>query len=53
MCSKEVRRMELVRLLGDKANPHNRMKYNRLCGFVVCVEKKKQRQYLGFLGYIG
>ena len=53
MCSREVRGVEVIRLLGDKVNPHNRMKQNRLCGFVVCVEKKKQRQFLGFLGYIG
>ena len=25
-CPQEVRRMEVVRLLGDKVNPHNRMK---------------------------
>ena len=30
-----------MRLSGDKANPHNRMKKNRLCGFVVCAERKK------------
>ena len=33
--SQEVRRMEVMRLLGDKVNPHNRMKKNWLCGFVV------------------
>ena len=49
----EVRGSEVMRLLGNKANMYNRQKRNRLCGFVVCVEKKKQRQYLGFLGYIG
>ena len=49
----EVRGVEVIRLLGDKVNLHNRMKQNWLCGFIVCVEKKKQRQFLGFLGYIG
>ena len=34
MCSQEVRRMEVIRLLGDKAYPHNRVKKNRLCGYV-------------------
>ena len=53
MCSQKVRGSEVMRLLGNKANLYNRQKKNRLCGFVVCVEKKKQRQYLGFLGYIG
>ena len=53
ICPRKVRGMEVIRLLGDKANPYNRMKKNRLYGFVICVEKKKQRQYLGFLGYIG
>ena len=32
MCPKEVRGIEVMRLLGDKVNPHNRMKKNRLCG---------------------
>ena len=49
----KVRRIDVIRLLGDKENPHNRMKKNRLYRFVICVEKKKQRQYLGVLGYIG
>ena len=35
MCPKKVRRMEVIRLLGDKANLHNRVKKNRLCGFIV------------------
>ena len=25
---------EVTRLLGDKVNPHNIIKHNRLCGFV-------------------
>lgn len=37
----KVRRMEVIRLLGDNANLHNRVKKNRLCGFVVCAERKK------------
>ena len=41
MCSKEVRRMEVMRLLGDKVNPHNRMKENRLCGFLIYNNIKK------------
>ena len=35
MCPQEVRRIEVMRLSGDKANPHNRMKKNWLCGFIV------------------
>ena len=35
MCPQEVRGMEMMRLLGDEANPHNQMKKNWLCGFVV------------------
>ena len=31
----KVRRIDVIRLLGDKENPHNRMKKNRLCGLVV------------------
>ena len=42
-CPQEVRGMEVMRLLGDKVNPYNRMKKNWLCGFVVWMEKKKQR----------
>ena len=34
-CSQTVRRMEVMRLSGDKANLHNRMKKNWLCGIVV------------------
>ena len=34
-CPQKVRGMEVIRLLGDKANPYNRMKKNRLCGLVV------------------
>ena len=34
-CPQEVRRMEVMRLSGDKVNLHNRMKKNWLCGFVV------------------
>ena len=33
--SQVVRGVEVIRLLGDKWNPHNRMKKNRLCGLVV------------------
>lgn len=36
----KVRGVEVIRLLGDKENPHNRMKNNRLCGFVVFAENK-------------
>ena len=32
--SQDVRGSKAIRLLGDKENPHNRMKNNRLCGFV-------------------
>ena len=46
MCPQEVRGMEVMRLLGDNVNPHNRMKTNWLCGFVVCAERKKY--VLGF-----
>ena len=46
MCPQEVRRMEVMRLLGDKVNPYNRMKKNWLFGFVVCAERKKY--VLGF-----
>ena len=35
MCSQEVRGMEVMRLSGDKANPHSRMRKNRLCGFLI------------------
>ena len=35
MRPQEVRRMEVMRLSGDKVNPHNQMKKNWLCGFVV------------------
>ena len=35
MCSQEVRGMEVMRLLGDKENPHNRVKNNRLCGLFL------------------
>ena len=34
-CPQEVRGMEVIRLLGDKVNPYNRMKKNWLCGLVV------------------
>ena len=43
MCSQKVRRMEVIRLVGDRATLYNRMKKNWLYGFVICVEKKKQR----------
>ena len=35
MCPQEVRGIEVMRLLGDKVNPYNRMKKNWLCGIVV------------------
>ena len=34
--------MEVMRLLGDKVNPYNRVKKNWLCGFVVCAERKNK-----------
>ena len=34
MCQQEVRGMEVMRLLGDEVNLHNRMKKNWLCRFV-------------------
>ena len=49
MCSQKVRGVEVMRLLGDKANPHNRMKKNWLCGFVVDV--RKQNIGCSFSGY--
>lgn len=56
MCSQKVRRMEVIRLVGDRANPHNRMKKNRLCGLVVYAESKNYVSgfpcFLGFLGYL-
>ena len=33
---KEVRESEVMWLLGNKANPHNRMKKNWLCGLMLC-----------------
>ena len=38
MCSQEVRRMEVMRLLGDKANPHNRKKRIGYADFFVLRE---------------
>ena len=35
VCPQKVRRMEVVRLVGDRSNSHNRMKKNRLCGFLI------------------
>ena len=56
MCSQKVRRMEVIRLVGDRANPHNRMKKNRLCGLVVWDESENHVSgfpcFLGFLGYL-
>ena len=43
MCSREVRGVEVIRLLGDKANPHNRMRKNRLCGFVFLYGEEKTK----------
>ena len=51
MCSQEVRRMEVMRLLGDKENPHNRMRKNRLCGFIF--DLCEQNIGCGFSGYCG
>ena len=31
----KVRRIEVIRLLDNKENLHNRMKNNRLCGFLI------------------
>ena len=39
--SQEVRKSEVIRLLGNKANPHNRKKKNRLCGFIIYADIKK------------
>ena len=36
---KEVRGSEVLRLLGNKANPHNRMKKNRLCGLMFVLKQ--------------
>ena len=33
--SQNVRGSKVIRLLGNKANPHNRLKKYRLCGFVI------------------
>ena len=33
--SQDVRGSKVIRLLGDKVNPHNRLKKYRLCGFLV------------------
>jgi hypothetical protein len=48
--------MEVMKLLSDKVNPHNRMKKNWLCGFVVFAENKKSvlgfPGFPGFLGYL-
>ena len=43
---KEVRGSEVMRLLDDRENLHNRMKKNRLCGFFVSVKRKNY--VLGF-----
>mgnify|MGYP003505783649 FL=1 len=43
---KEVRGCEVMRLLDNKANPHNRMKKKRLCGFIVLAKSKNY--VLGF-----
>ena len=40
ICPRKVRGIEVMRLLGDKANPYNRMKKNRLYGFVVFAKSK-------------
>ena len=49
----KVRRMEVIRLVGDRANPHNRMKKNRLCGFVVAKNKNCVLGFPCFLGFLG
>lgn len=33
--SQDVRGSKVIRLLGNKANPHNRLKKYRLCGFNI------------------
>ena len=43
MCLQKVRGSKAIRLSGDKVILHNRMKWKRLCGLVVWMEKKKQR----------
>ena len=54
MCSQEVRRMEVMRLLGDKVNPHNRIRKNRLCGFIFDLcEQNIGCSFSGFSGYCG
>ena len=54
MCSQEVRRMEVMRLLGDKVNPHNRIRKNRLCGFIFDLcEQNIECSFSGFSGYCG
>ena len=51
MCLQKVCRMEVMRLLDDKANPHNRMRKNRLCGFVF--DLCEQNICCSFSGYCG
>ena len=41
MCPRKVRGIEVRRLFGDKVNLHNRMKENRLCGFLIYNNIKK------------
>ena len=43
MCSQEVRRMEVIRLVGDRANPHNRMKRIGYADWCLCGEEKTKR----------
>ena len=53
--SQEVRKSEVIRLLGNKANPHNRKKKNRLCGFIIYADIKNTSLgfpiYTGFTGF--
>ena len=40
---------EVIRLIGDKSNPHNLMKKNQLCGLIVLKRhKNKEVVFRGF-----
>ena len=53
MCPQEVRGIEVMRLLGDKEKPHNRMIKNRLCGFLIYNNMNKRLlDYPDFLDFI-
>ena len=48
----DVRGSKVIRVLGDKVNPHNRLKKYRLCGFAICLLIKKNGQgFPDFPGY--